>query len=74
MLHIVDDGTGYIYLYDTEKGPQEAMEIRPQYPWSIAVPVRRHSIETTDRFETIQPEITGVDELQIGSTFIVTRE
>ena len=74
MLHIADDGRGYLYLNDTEKEPQGTIEIRPLYPWSIAVPVRRHFIETTDQLEPIQPEITGVDELEIGSTFIITRE
>lgn len=73
MLHIADDSKGYQYLYDTENEPEGATEIHPMYPWSIAVPVRRHFIETTDRLEPIQPELTGVDELEIGSTFIITR-
>jgi len=72
MLHIADDGQGYFHLFDTQRGPATSTEILPFQPWSIAVPARRHFIETTEGMESIDPEITGINELEIGSTFIIT--
>ncbi len=46
-------------------------EITPKYPWGIAEPMRRHFIEIDDSFETIAAQITGIGELEIGSTFIM---
>ncbi len=74
MLHIAEYGKDHFRMFDTvrehtdEKG---IATIRPIYPWSVAIPVRNHFIETTDRSERIAPEITGIDELEIGSTFII---
>jgi hypothetical protein len=50
----------------------ETMEIRSQVPWSFAVPVRRHFIETVETFKSVRPEVTGIDELEVGTTFIIT--
>jgi hypothetical protein len=72
MLHIADDDSGYYHLFDTVHGRREEDEVRPLFPWSIAVPTRRHFVETTDHLVTIQAEQTGIDELRIGSTFIIT--
>lgn len=74
MLHIADNSQGYFHLFDTMKGEQEASQVIPYYPWSIAIPVKRHAIEITQRSSSIEAEITGVDELEIGSTFIITDE
>ncbi len=48
------------------------MEIRSQVPWSIAVPVIRHFIETMETFKPVRPDVTGIDELEVGTTFIIT--
>ena len=72
MLHIAEDSQGYVHLFDTMQPESEATEITPLYPWSIAVPLRRHYVQTTDRLETIRPEVTGIGELEIESTFIIS--
>ena len=78
MLRIADKGEDLYDLLDTVKEPEEQAadrqleEIRPLFPWSIAIPVGRHFIEMTDRTEPIPPEITGVDELEVGRTFIIS--
>jgi WD40 repeat protein len=59
-------------LIDLGSADEEINEILPAYPWSIAVPVRQHFIQTTDRDAPTPPQQTGVDELEIGSTFIIT--
>lgn len=76
MLHITDHGQAAYHLFDTAAGhtSDEKIEaIYPVFPWSLPVPIKRHFIETMDQFKTIQPEVTGVDELEIGSTFIITK-
>jgi len=72
MLHITVDRDGNYSLFDTVKSEQikEAV-IKPRYPWSLALPVENHFIETWPTTETIPAEITGVDELSVGSTFII---
>ena len=78
MLHLTEVESSKYRLFDTVQkssdveGVKTLSEIRPLFPWSIAIPVRRHFIETTDQAQPIPPEITGIDELEIGSTFIIT--
>ena len=52
----------------------EFREILPNFPWSILSPIKQHFIEVDNSFDLIDPEITGVGELEIGSTFIVSKE
>jgi len=76
MLHITNKGEGYYDLCDSvaaqgrEDSPEE---IHPYFPWSLPMPMKRHFIETTDKVETIAPEVTGIDELEVGNTFIITK-
>ena len=87
MLRISGDSKSGFTLFDTAGQPSavsdtstnasepeqiETMEIRSQVPWGIAVPVRRHFIETMDTFESVRPAVTGIDELEVGTTFIIT--
>jgi hypothetical protein len=58
---------------ESEAEQIETMEIRPQVPWGIAVPVRRHFIETVETFKPVRPDVTGIDELEVGTTFIITK-
>ncbi|SEQ95515.1 hypothetical protein SAMN05421690_100461 [Nitrosomonas sp. Nm51] len=74
MLRIAPDGEALFDLFDSAVAtePQdESGEITPEYPWSVAEPMRQHFIEVDDSFVTIAPEVTGIGELEIGSTFIV---
>ncbi|MFQ6026087.1 MAG: hypothetical protein ACE5Q6_01075 [Dehalococcoidia bacterium] len=72
MLRISVDDQEYYRLFDTVPAGAAGDEIQPLYPWSIAIPVRKHFIETTERYHPIPPEPTGINELEIGSTFIIT--
>ena len=72
MLHISVDNDGNYQLLDTANEtlhPQAV--IRPRYPWSLAVPMERHYIKSRPDTKFIKAEITGVDELAVGSTFII---
>ena len=70
MLRIAGNGRGMFNLFDTVA--EDVKEIHPLYPWSIAIPARKHFIETMAMPEVIDPRVTGVDELEIGSTFIIS--
>ncbi len=75
MLRISPDKGGRFALFDTaarmENGERQK-DIVPKYPWSIAVPLQKHAIETTDDFTAIEPQVTGLSELEIGTTFIIS--
>ncbi|MCP5244437.1 MAG: baseplate J/gp47 family protein [Burkholderiales bacterium] len=74
MLRITPDGNTLFDLFDSvleTRKDTESCEIMPKYPWSISEPMRQHFIEVDDCFVSIEPEITGIGELEIGSTFIV---
>ncbi|WP_039918547.1 baseplate J/gp47 family protein [Cellvibrio mixtus] len=68
--------TGGLFLLDDTAEPAHAGDIshtfKPTYPWSTAVPIRRHYLLTTDLHRQIRAERTGVDELEVGSTFIIS--
>jgi hypothetical protein len=73
MLHITVDNDGRYRLFDTAKDEQDhEAVIRPHYPWSLALPAERHFIESIQSARSISPEVTGVDELAVGSTFIIS--
>jgi hypothetical protein len=73
MLHITRSGDGYYALGDTVH--QEIIggdaNVAPHYPWSLIVPLRHHYIEVSNEVEPITPDVTGIRELEIGSTFII---
>jgi len=76
MLHITAHGQGHYHLFDTVDGysaDEKVEEIRPLFPWSIPTPLKRHFIETMNKVQTIQAEVTGIKELEVGSTFIIAK-
>jgi len=72
MLHIAAERDEKFALDDSAKldSRHEAL-IKPHYPWSLAVPMKEHFIETTATVEPIRAQLTGVNELEIGTTFII---
>lgn len=82
LLQVTVDEGGHHALDDTARPPWdpdgaglppevEPRELAARYPWSLAIPFRRHFIETTTRDVEIPAEVTGVGELEIGSNFIL---
>ena len=69
MLRVAEDDRGYFTLSDS--AAHQDKEIQPLNPWSIAIPFNRHYIETISKTEVKKPDITGIDELEIGSNFII---
>ncbi len=74
IIRITPKGNALFDLTDSAaeaRSSADFCEVTPKYPWSIAVPIRQHFIEVDDSFDMIEPEITGIGKLEIGSTFIV---
>ena len=73
MLHITQDEEGHYGLGDTAKHKTNPeVQVEPRFPWSLALPANHHFIETTPSAKLIEPEVTGIDELEIGTNFIIT--
>jgi hypothetical protein len=69
LLRVAEDDNGFYRLFDTVARPDK--EICPFSPWSIAIPFRQHYIEVSEKAKVIKPAVTGIDELEIGSNFII---
>lgn len=72
-LHSLDDTArpGGAAQWDATAAQRSAGRAGARWPWSIAVPMRRHLIETLERAAPTGPVPTGVGRLAIGNTFIV---
>jgi len=46
-------------------------EVSGRYPWSLAVPRTSHVVESAPEVEPLEPRITGVGKLEVGSDFIL---
>jgi len=72
ILHISEKSEEKYFLEDSAtRNRRHEVLITPRYPWSLAVPMRRHSIESTTSTEPVKAKMTGINELAIGSTFII---
>ncbi|GGX10447.1 baseplate J/gp47 family protein [Undibacterium macrobrachii] len=58
-------------LHDNAKAIREEKNLRPNYPWSIAVPMNEHWIVVNEQFEQKPAKAIGINELKVGSTFII---
>jgi hypothetical protein len=72
VLHITKDASNAYYLADSVRDTDAQDDrIRPRYPWSIAVPMQQHFIRPLNEVTDMAAEETGINELQIGETFII---
>ncbi len=74
LLRIAPQGDGLFILDDTgsvEGDEKYRQTLKPTYAWSTAVPLQHHYIDTLDQQRQIHAQRTGVDELEVGSTFII---
>lgn len=75
LLRIAPREDGYFILDDSAVPDSPAAlshKMMPTYVWSTAVPLANHYIQTLDNNLQIVAEVTGYDELEIGSTFIIS--
>lgn len=76
MLKITDKSRDWYGLFDT-RDPFYTGEapklIQPFYPWSLAVPDTRHTIEAAEIAVPEEAGPVGINTLEIGTTFIIDR-
>lgn len=75
MLHIVRETADTYGLFDTAGAQAETLrtrDIKPKFPWGIAVPVKHHYIHTVGDYRPDEPRPAGIDDIKIGETFIIT--
>jgi len=74
LLRIAPREQGLYVLNDTAapvmEGPATG-RILPSFWWSTAIPIEHHYIVSIDENSYISAQVTGYDELEIGSTFII---
>jgi hypothetical protein len=72
MLRIDDgDDCSHHWLSDTARS--KSSDVQPLHPWSIAVPLGHHLIEVEDEDGVWPAQKTGIANLAIGNTFILSR-
>ncbi len=59
------------YLKDNAPLQRSDKDLFPTYPWSVAVPMNEHWIVLVDHYQHQHPKAVGINELKIGSTFII---
>jgi hypothetical protein len=75
ILHITEDKdrpgvADRFQLGDTALAEADD-SVSGRYPWSLAVPSRRHFIQAVSMVENVAAEATGIGDLEIGRNFIV---
>jgi hypothetical protein len=74
MLHIAESDEVVYSLGDTAEAREPAPAsglIAPRYPWGLALPMRRHFLQALRTEHAIAAQVTGIEELEVGSTFII---
>lgn len=77
LLKLVRDDRGTHRLADTARSDDAAVrdraELRPDLPWSVAVPMDRHLITPTRQAQGHAPVPTGIARLTVGRNFVIGR-
>lgn len=74
LLQISPQGVIEDVRFDLKDNAQLAdadKDLSPSVPWSIAVPLNEHWIVVTDHAKQKMPKALGINELKVGSTFII---
>ena len=67
----LNDSVTLQHSSDGKKKTHTKLCIRPQYPWSILMPVAQHALKLCSVMKVIEPKSTGICELEIGNNFII---
>ncbi|MBC3875292.1 baseplate J/gp47 family protein [Undibacterium flavidum] len=76
MLQIASKTNGqhlHFHLRDNANFSCDEKNISPTFPWSIAVPMNQHWIVLKDDSKIEPAKPIGINELKIGSTFIISK-
>jgi hypothetical protein len=70
VVRMIIDDDGKYQLRDSARDG-EPDEIRPEYPWSIPVPLSNNQIEIIPAPEFYPPELSSLEDLVIGSNLVL---
>jgi hypothetical protein len=72
ILHINEITEQQYELNDTvELKEHNSSVLTSLYPWCLPIPDKNHVIEVIELPQIIAPNITGIDEMEVGNNFIV---
>ncbi|KKO44070.1 hypothetical protein WG68_17265 [Arsukibacterium ikkense] len=75
LLHISEYGSRQYRMLDSacfSSGHQPVL--RPSRPWHLITPASQHALQLISQSRPIAAEPTGISELEIGQTFIISQE
>lgn len=75
LLHISEYGSRQYQLLDSACFSAEQQPVlRPVQPWNLLLPARQHALTLINQSQPLAAQPTGVGELEIGQTFIISQE
>ncbi|MEX8518886.1 MAG: baseplate J/gp47 family protein [Leptothrix sp. (in: b-proteobacteria)] len=64
----------YYRLEDTaDRTPEDGHTLSCHVPWSLALPLAEHLIEFVDQMGVEKPQVTGLNRLRVGETFVISK-
>jgi hypothetical protein len=75
LLHISDLGSRRYELQDSACfSAVEQLVLTPVKPWHLLQPASKHALTLLSQMQTVAAQPTGIGELEIGQTFIISQE
>lgn len=75
LLHISDLGSRRYELQDSACfSAAEQLVLTPVRPWNLLQPASKHALTLLSQLHTVAAQPTGIGELEIGQTFIISQE
>lgn len=72
IVHIYPRHEHYHVLHDTAgSSSSEPEKIRSHFPWCLPLPDKQHAIKVIDDFKQRPPILLGINEMEVGSNFIL---
>ena len=74
-MHISDLGSRRYELQDSACfSAAEQLVLTPVRPWNLLQPASKHALTLLSQLQTVAAQPTGIGELEIGQTFIISQE
>ncbi|OJJ22558.1 hypothetical protein BKI52_07705 [marine bacterium AO1-C] len=71
MIQVAQDFLGKFVLLDTAREGDEKSFLKATKPWSVLIPSEDHQITILNERDEITPSQAGIDDLELGSDFII---
>ncbi|EAY25101.1 baseplate J/gp47 family protein [Microscilla marina] len=71
MIQVAQDFLGKFVLLDTARAGDEQSFLKATKPWSVLIPSEDHQITILNERVEFKPSQAGIDDLELGSDFII---